>query len=107
MTVLKSPSNLCLQSKEEFDEVLDKHKAYVKSKFPNYPGSGQDAYADAGDLGADPEEIKADRAKAAHNGTNGTNGTNGHSVTNGKSTATNGNGLTNGNHTAKSTVAAA
>lgn len=88
--------------------MLATHKSYVQKTFPSYPGSGQDAYADAGDLGADPEEIKAERTKAAHNGTNGTNG---HSATNGKAAKTNGaaNGLTNGNHStlAKSTSVAA
>lgn len=68
--------------------MLDTHKAYVSKRFPSYPGSGQDAYADAGDLGADPEKLKAEKLKA----------TNGHANGNGKAhngvdgLATNGNG---------------
>ncbi|KAE8226345.1 hypothetical protein CF319_g1060 [Tilletia indica] len=41
-------------SVEEFESVLAELKSYVKKRFPQYPGQGQDAYADAGDLGADP-----------------------------------------------------
>ncbi|UZJ51515.1 hypothetical protein CBS101457_000835 [Exobasidium rhododendri] len=91
--VLAGPYGKCMFAnditKEEFESVLATHKAYVKERFPQYPGSGQDAYADAGDLGADPEAIKADKLKA----TNGSNGTNGHSHSNGNGA----NGLTNGN----------
>lgn len=91
-----------MQSKEEFDSVLDTHKAYVKKRFPNYTGSGQDAYADAGDLGADPEAMKADKLKGA----NGHAATNGHATTNGNGSINGANGVTsNGTH--KSSVAVA
>lgn len=88
-----------LQSKKEFDDVLDKHKAYVKSKFPNYTGSGQDAYADAGDLGADPEVLKAEKLKASQNGNS-----NGHSTANGTATTNGTNG--HNNHFVKPTKVA-
>lgn len=67
--VLAGPYGKCIFandiSKQEFDDVLREHKAYIKQRFPQYPGEGQDAYADASDLGADPEQIKKDRASAA------------------------------------------
>lgn len=53
---------VCIQSKDEFNNVLKAHKAYVKERFPHYSGEGQDAYADAGDLGADPELLKGNSA---------------------------------------------
>lgn len=88
--VLAGPYGKCMFandiSKEEFNSVLKAHKAYVNSRFPSYPGEGQDAYADAGDLGADPELLKQ----------------NGHAKLETsqptKMTAQNGNGLSNGVH---------
>lgn len=78
-------------SKQELDEALKIHKAYVKQRFGS--GEGVDGYADAGDLGADPEAVlKQKKAEAlaetgigkarkvpganghASNGTNGVNG---------------------------------
>ncbi|CEH15680.1 Pentafunctional AROM protein [Ceraceosorus bombacis] len=80
--VLAGPYGNCMFandiSQQEFEKVLAAHKSYVKQRFPQYPGEGQDAYADAGDLGADPEALKAEKirngehpapsAKAATNG---------------------------------------
>jgi len=91
------------QSNEEFDKVLETHKSYVRQRFPEYSGSGQDAYADAGDLGADPETLKAEKLKA----TNGTNGHSLHTNGNGNVEKKKSNGLTNGNHHAKSIAALA
>ncbi|KAK0526494.1 hypothetical protein OC834_004786 [Tilletia horrida] len=48
-------------SNEEFESVLAELKSYVKQRFPEYPGHGQDAFADAGDLGADPAAMLAEK----------------------------------------------
>lgn len=52
---------------EELQSVLRTHKAFVKSKYPGY--EGQDAYVDAGDLGAEPEAYVNGNAKKADNST--------------------------------------
>ncbi len=68
---------------EELRSVLRQHKEFVKSKYPGY--EGQDAYVDAGDLGAEPEafvngdakpanghtDVNADAASLKKNGING------------------------------------
>ena len=93
-------SSRCSQGKEEFDNVLKAHKAYVKNRFPSYNGSGQDAYADAGDLGVDSASPEAQALKKP-------NASNGHA--NGAAKGTNGmsNGKTNGALPPKPTVSVA
>lgn len=53
-------------SDEELDATLKAHKAYIAKRFPQTNGGqGVDAYADAGDLGADPEAmLKQKQAEA-------------------------------------------
>ncbi|KAK0542513.1 hypothetical protein OC846_006360 [Tilletia horrida] len=48
---------------EEHESTLAALKSYVKQRFPTYPGEGQDAYADAGDLGADPVAMLQEKIK--------------------------------------------
>ncbi|KAN0063252.1 hypothetical protein ACQY0O_004416 [Thecaphora frezii] len=51
-------------TEEEFIKVLDIHKSYVKS-IGRGDGVGLDAYADAGDLGADPEQLLREKQREA------------------------------------------
>lgn len=55
--------NALSQTKDEFENVLSEHKRYVKARFPDYAGEGIDVYADASDLGADPEMLKAEKQR--------------------------------------------
>lgn len=60
--VLAKPLGKCVFandiSREEFASTLAAHKAYVRERYPiTNGGQGVDAYADAGDLGADPEKM--------------------------------------------------
>ncbi|CAD6896085.1 unnamed protein product [Tilletia controversa] len=48
-------------SDKELESTLAELKSYIKKRFPEYPGHGEDAYADAGDLGADPAAMLADK----------------------------------------------
>lgn len=63
--VLAGPYGECLFAndieEEEFENVLESLKYYVKSRFPNYSGEGKGAYADISDLGADPDTLKSDQ----------------------------------------------
>ncbi len=52
-------------SDEEFDTVLQKHKAYVAEHFPETRGVGTDAYADAGDLGVEVDSKPSNHSQAA------------------------------------------
>ena len=58
---------------EELQSVLKVHKAFVKSRYGS--GDGQEAYVDAGDLGADPETYAKsngiDAKSLKRNGING------------------------------------
>ena len=80
----------------ELQSVLRTHKQFVKERFGS--GEGKEAYVDAGDLGANPDEYAskapvpetqkvAEKIKAngvdSVKGVNGVNGANGHSHTNG------------------------
>ncbi|TKY86754.1 hypothetical protein EX895_004394 [Sporisorium graminicola] len=62
--VLAKPLGTCVFandiSEDEFIKSLAVHKAYVK-KIGRGDGVGLDAYADAGDLGADPEALLKER----------------------------------------------
>ncbi|EPQ28940.1 uncharacterized protein PFL1_03740 [Pseudozyma flocculosa PF-1] len=51
-------------SDEEFVKVLDIHKSYVQ-QIGRGNGVGLDAYADAGDLGADPEQLLKEKKREA------------------------------------------
>ncbi|CAD6961427.1 unnamed protein product, partial [Tilletia controversa] len=48
-------------SEKELEATLAELKSYVKKRFPEYPGHGQDAFADADDLCADPAKILANK----------------------------------------------
>ena len=67
--VLPKPLGKCYfandVSDDEFVKVLKQHKDYVNQRFPaTKGGNGVDAYADAGDLGADPEVLKKKQEEA-------------------------------------------
>ncbi|CAO1638220.1 unnamed protein product [Sympodiomycopsis kandeliae] len=50
---------------EELKKSLATHKQYINSRYPQTKGgAGIDGYADAGDLGADPAELKRKQAEA-------------------------------------------
>jgi len=72
--VLAKPLGKCVFandiSEDEFIKSLAVHKAYVK-KIGRGDGVGLDAYADAGDLGADPEKLLKERKAAEASKTNG------------------------------------
>lgn len=74
--VLAGPYGKCIFANDipdaEFKDVLANHKNYVQSRFSQTKGAGQDAYADAGDLGADPEALKKEKDAAAASSVNGT-----------------------------------
>lgn len=73
--VLAGPYGKCMFANDisdiEFRDILAKHKGYVQSRYPETKGAGQDAYADAGDLGADPEALKREKEAAATANSNG------------------------------------
>ncbi|CAO1627244.1 unnamed protein product [Parajaminaea phylloscopi] len=67
--VLPKPLGKCYfandVTEDEFVRTLDAHKKYIKERYPNGGAVGKDAYADAGDLGADPEAmLKQKQAEA-------------------------------------------
>lgn len=67
--VLPKPLGQCVFANdvtdEEFAEVLKTHKNYVVQRYPQTNGgAGIDGYADAGDLGADPDVLAQKKAEA-------------------------------------------
>lgn len=68
--VLPKPLGKCVfandVSNEEFTKVLKIHKDYVNQRYPQTNGgAGVDGYADAGDLGADPDAMLAQKKAEA------------------------------------------